>query len=47
MSNDSSENSENQTEVAAFIKAVENGLMEIQEGKTLPLNEVKKRLGIK
>jgi hypothetical protein len=46
MSNNSSEDSENQAEVAAFIKAIEKGLIEIQEGKTLSLDEVKRRLDI-
>ena len=40
------EDYEKQAEDMAFVKAVAQGLLEIQEGKTLPLDEVKKRLGI-
>ncbi|MFC3116282.1 type II toxin-antitoxin system Phd/YefM family antitoxin [Cellvibrio fontiphilus] len=40
------EDYEKQAEDTAFVKAVAQGLLEIQEGKTLPLDEVKKRLGI-
>lgn len=40
------EDYEKQAEDAAFVKAVAQGLLEIQEGKTLQLDEVKKRLGI-
>ena len=40
------EDYEKQAEDLAFVKAVAQGLLEIQEGKTLPLDAVKKRLGI-
>ena len=37
---------EKNEEELAFTKAVAQGLMDIKEGNTLNLNEVKKRLGI-
>jgi prevent-host-death family protein len=40
------EDYEKQTEDLAFMRAVAQGLLEIQEGKTLSLDEAKKRLGI-
>ena len=40
------EDYEKQTEDLAFMRAVAQGLLEIREGKTLSLDEAKKRLGI-
>jgi prevent-host-death family protein len=40
------EDYEKQAEDLAFVKAVAQGLLEVQEGKTLSLDEAKKRLGI-
>ena len=40
------EDYEKQAENFAFVKAVAQGLLEVQEGKTLSLDETKKRLGI-
>lgn len=40
------EDYEKHSEDLAFVKAVAQGLLEIQEGKTQSLDEVKKRLGI-
>lgn len=40
------EDYEKNAEDLSFVKAVAQGLLEIQEGKTLPLDAVKKRLGI-
>jgi len=40
------EDYEKNVENLAFVKAVAQGLLEIQEGKTLTLDETKKRLGI-
>ncbi|WP_340677746.1 type II toxin-antitoxin system Phd/YefM family antitoxin [Paraglaciecola sp.] len=37
---------EKNNEELNFVKAVAKGLMEIKEGKTLELNEVKNKLGI-
>jgi prevent-host-death family protein len=37
---------EKNEEELAFVKAIVQGLMEIQEGKTMSLAEAKKRLGI-
>lgn len=40
------EDYEKNAEDLSFVKAVAQGFLEIQEGKTLPLDAVKKRLGI-
>jgi prevent-host-death family protein len=40
------EDYEKNAEDLAFVKAVAQGLLEIQEGKTLTVAEAKKRLGI-
>lgn len=40
------EDFENQTEELAFVKAVAQGLMEVKEGETTDIREVKIRLGI-
>lgn len=40
------EDYEKQAEDLAFVKAVAQGLLEVQEGKILSLDEAKKRLGI-
>ncbi len=37
---------EKNAEELAFVKAIVQGLMEINEGKTMELSEAKKRLGI-
>ena len=37
---------ERKEEELAFVKAISQGLMDIKEGKTLDLNDVKKRLGL-
>ena len=38
---------ENHEEERAFVKAIAQGLMEVQEGKVQTLDEAKKKLGIK
>lgn len=38
---------EKNSEELAFVKAIAQGLMEIKEGKTINLNNAKRRLGIK
>jgi prevent-host-death family protein len=40
------EDYEKHAEDLAFVKAVAQGLLEVQEGKTLSIDEVKKRLGV-
>lgn len=40
------EDYENIQEELAFVKAITQGLMEIKEGETTDINDVKKRLGI-
>ena len=38
---------EDEAEERAFMQAVVKGLMDIEEGRELPLKEVKKRLGLR
>lgn len=38
---------EERTEEQGFLRAVVRGLMDIEEGREISLNEVKKRLGLK
>jgi len=38
---------EERTEEQGFLRAVVCGLMDIEEGREISLNEVKKRLGLK
>lgn len=40
------EDYEKHAEDLAFVKAIAQGLLEVQEGKTLSIDEVKKRLGV-
>ncbi|MCP5208509.1 MAG: type II toxin-antitoxin system Phd/YefM family antitoxin [Hahellaceae bacterium] len=40
------EDYENEREELAFVKAIAQGLMEIKEGNTSDISDVKKRLGI-
>lgn len=38
---------EEETEQRAFMQAVVKGLMDLEEGREIPLSEAKKRLGLK